>query len=96
LWLAACGDQLRDAGHIGEWDPEVDGGELALQALAVPLDQAAGDNDFLACASLFVLERFRDCGFRFPNRGLEKGAGGDDDEVGRARLSCQAVAGLGQ
>jgi hypothetical protein len=87
---------LSDAGHVAERDPEVYGGELALEAFAVAFDEAAGDDDLPACASLLVLERFRDCSFRFPNRGLEKGAGGDDDEVRRARVGCQAVAGLGQ
>ena len=45
---------------------------------------------------MLELERFLNCGFGFADRGLEKGAGGDDDEVGGARLSCEAVAGLGQ
>lgn len=82
--------------HVGERDPEVDRGELALQALAVALDQAAGDYDPLVYVSLLVLERFLNGGFGFADRGLEKCAGGDDDEVGGARFGCEAVPGLGQ
>lgn len=89
-------EELRDARHLRERDPEVDGRELALQAFAIALDQAAGDNNLLACASLLVLERFLDCGCGFADCGLEKCAGGDDDEVGRTRLSCETVPGLGQ
>jgi hypothetical protein len=50
----------------------------------------------VACASLLELERFFDCGFGFADSGLEKGAGGDDDKVSRARVGCEAVAGFGQ
>jgi hypothetical protein len=72
---------LRDAWHVAERDPEVDGREFALQGLAVALDKAARDDDLLVCASLLVLERLFYCGFGFADCGLEKGAGRDDDKV---------------
>jgi hypothetical protein len=50
----------------------------------------------VAWAFLLELERFIDCGFRFADRGLEEGAGGDDNQVGRARISCEAVSGFSQ
>jgi hypothetical protein len=82
--------------HVAERNPEVDCGELLFKGRVVALYEAARDYDFLAGASKLVLERFFDCGFGFPDRGLEEGAGGDDDEVGRARVGGEGVSGLGQ
>jgi hypothetical protein len=67
-----------------------------LQVSAIALDEAAGHDHLLTRVSLLVLERLLDRRFGFADRGLEKGAGGDDDEVGRTRLSCEAVACFGQ
>ena len=47
-------------------------------------------------ASSLEFERFHDCGFGLADSGLEKGTGGNDNEVSRARVSCKAVAGFGQ
>jgi hypothetical protein len=46
--------------------------------------------------SLLEFERFPDSGLGFANSGLEKGTGGDDDEVGGARVNCEVVPGFGQ
>jgi hypothetical protein len=45
---------------------------------------------------LLELERLLDGGLGFVDSGLEKGARGDDDKVGRARVSSEAVPGLCQ
>ena len=68
-------------------------GDLFADVVAIALDHASGDDQFLRAAEFFVFGHFQDGLHGFLLRGLDEAAGIDDQHVGFAGARREFVAG---
>jgi hypothetical protein len=84
---------LENGFELAGADDGVDFRDVSPDLVAIALDEAPGDDEFFGAAGGFEASHFEDGVDGFLFRGVNEGAGVDDEDFGVFRAGCEACAG---